>query len=80
MIEKISALKSFANSKQMQYFDFFCGFAVFVYSMWLYYCGDMSGGNINLAISALILFLAYVRPAIYIENKIRKIISKRNFS
>lgn len=78
MIEKISALKSFANSKQMQYFDYFCAMAIFAYSLWLYYCGDSNGGNLNLGISLLVLLLAYVRPAIYIEKKIKEAISRRN--
>ncbi|MNR36390.1 hypothetical protein D3C85_1543010 [compost metagenome] len=80
MIEKISALKSFANSKQMQHFDYLCSFAIFAYALWLYYCNDSRGGNLNLAISALVLFLAYARPAIYMEKKLKEIISKRNIS
>jgi hypothetical protein len=77
VIEKISALKSFANSKKMQYFDYFCAFAIFAYALWLYYCGDCREGSINLAISVLVLFLAYVRPALYIEKKLKDVISRR---
>lgn len=78
MIEKISALKSFANSRQMQYFDYFCALAIFAYALWLYYCGDSTGGNLNLVISVLVLFLAYVRPAIYVEKKLKEVISRKN--
>lgn len=78
MIERISALKSFANSRQMQYFDYFCAFAIFAYALWLYYCGDWRGGGVNLLISFLVMFLAYVRPAIYIEKKLKGVISRRS--